>query len=95
MKVVYLAEAEQELIDALEYLTTTSSSREIGEAFLNDLDETEARVIEYPYAQPIAGKQTRRCIFKRFPYQLIYTIAADEIRILAVAHLKRRPGYWR
>jgi len=31
----------------------------------------------------------------RFPYSLIYTESGDEIRILAVAHHSRRPGYWR
>jgi hypothetical protein len=31
----------------------------------------------------------------KFPYQIVYRISADEIRILAFAHLKRRPGFWR
>jgi len=34
-------------------------------------------------------------MIKRFPYSLIHTIADDEIRVLAVAHQSRRPGYWR
>jgi hypothetical protein len=32
---------------------------------------------------------------RRFPYSLIYTVIGDEVRILAVAHHSRRPGYWR
>jgi hypothetical protein len=32
---------------------------------------------------------------RRFPYSLIYAALVDEIRILAVAHHSRRPGYWR
>ncbi|MBS1914061.1 MAG: hypothetical protein JST22_18890 [Bacteroidetes bacterium] len=31
----------------------------------------------------------------RFPYWLVYSIRANEIRILAVAHQKKRPNYWR
>ena len=31
---------------------------------------------------------------KHFPYSLVYTVSGDEIRILAVAHHSRRPGYW-
>ena len=37
----------------------------------------------------------RRYVMKLFPYSLIYTFSGDEIRILAVAHHSRRPGYWR
>ena len=37
----------------------------------------------------------RRLLVKRFPYQLIYRVEGDEIVIYAVAHQKRRPGYWR
>jgi len=40
------------------------------------------------------GKNTRRCRTKRFPYGLIYRCKGDEILIVAVAHLHRRPGYW-
>jgi toxin ParE1/3/4 len=34
-------------------------------------------------------------LIKRFPYQLIYRVEADTITVYAVAHLKRKPGYWR
>jgi len=30
----------------------------------------------------------------KFPYSIIYTIEPDHIRILAVAHSKRKPEYW-
>ncbi|MBI3775205.1 MAG: hypothetical protein HY273_06575 [Gammaproteobacteria bacterium] len=36
----------------------------------------------------------RRYVMQRFPYSLIYTVSSEEIRILAVAHHSRRPGYW-
>jgi plasmid stabilization system protein ParE len=38
---------------------------------------------------------TRRALIKRFPYQVVYRIRSSEIVIVAVAHLKRRPGYWK
>ena len=42
-----------------------------------------------------ADRQTRRVIVPRFPYQVIYCLRPSEIVIVAVAHLKRRPGYWK
>ncbi len=39
--------------------------------------------------------QTRRAVVVRFPYQVVYRLRPAEIVIVAVAHLKRRPGYWK
>jgi plasmid stabilization system protein ParE len=36
----------------------------------------------------------RRFLLARFPFAIGYTVKADEVIILAVAHLRRRPGYW-
>jgi len=30
-----------------------------------------------------------------FPYQVAYRLGSDDIRIIAFAHLRRRPGFWR
>ena len=42
-----------------------------------------------------ADGQTRRVLVARFPYQLVYRLRATEIVIVAIAHMKRRPGYWK
>jgi plasmid stabilization system protein ParE len=39
--------------------------------------------------------QTRRALVRRFPYQVVYRLTTTEIVIIAVAHTKRRPGYWK
>ena len=36
----------------------------------------------------------RRALLPRFPYAVVFIDLATEIRVLAVAHAKRRPGYW-
>ena len=38
---------------------------------------------------------TRRTLVARFPYQVVYRLRPTEIVIVAIAHLKRRPGYWK
>jgi len=38
--------------------------------------------------------EIRRALLPRFPYLVIFIELADELRVLAVAHGKRRPGYW-
>ncbi len=39
--------------------------------------------------------QTRRALVPRFPYQVVYRLRPTEMVIVAIAHLKRRPGYWK
>ena len=38
--------------------------------------------------------QTRRALVATFPYQIVYRRKPTETVIVAIAHLKRRPGYW-
>ena len=65
---------------------------EFFEAILEALD----RISEAPEAgSPFGGIDARRVLVLGFPYQVVYRVGADEIRILAFAHLKRRPGFWR
>ena len=35
------------------------------------------------------------CSVKKFPFQIVYRHDQDRIHVVAVAHAKRRPGYWR
>jgi plasmid stabilization system protein ParE len=44
--------------------------------------------------EPIAT-QYRRFPLQGFPFSLVYRIDGERLRIVAVAHKRRRPGYWR
>ncbi len=56
---------------------------------------TIARIVQYPDAGSALSENSRRCLVGRFPYGLIYQIKSHALRIIAVAHLHRRPGYWK
>ena len=52
-------------------------------------------ILETPVRWPRVGR-TRRALVGRFPYSIVYReLSHDEIEIVAVAHARRRPGYWR
>ena len=40
-------------------------------------------------------KIMRRCLLKRFPYGVIYHLDEQEILVIAIAHLHRKPEFWR
>jgi plasmid stabilization system protein ParE len=53
------------------------------------------RIAAEPERWPEHLAGTRRLILDRFPYLVIYQIRASSIRIIAIAHARRREGYWR
>jgi len=36
----------------------------------------------------------RRLVLHRFPYAVLYRLVGDEIQVVAIMHMRRRPGYW-
>ena len=64
-------------------------------AFLTELTHAVEQVAEVPERWPNYEHGTRRYVFPRFPFSLIYRVAGDKVQIIAVAHAKRKPGYWK
>ena len=67
----------------------------LGERFEQDLSDTVTFVIERPLAGKPLSKLVRKFRLHTFSYNVIHAIDANEIVIIAVAHHRRRPGYWR
>lgn len=44
---------------------------------------------------PLVVDECRRVVLPAFPYAIIYRIIGNEVLILAVAHAKKEPTYWR
>jgi toxin ParE1/3/4 len=59
-----------------------------------DLQETLDFVRKYPLSGKQIPKNLRRFRLRKFKYNVVYVFEADEILIVAVAHHRRRPGYW-
>jgi len=43
---------------------------------------------------PGLAERVRRLPIRRFPFVLFYTVGESALRVLAVAHTSREPGYW-
>ena len=69
----------------------------LGAEFYDEVIATTARLEALPESgSPISRDGlTRRLLLARFPYQVVYRLTPTEIVVLAVAHLKRRPNYWK
>jgi hypothetical protein len=63
--------------------------------FLLELGTAVAAVMEAPERWPRGLADTRRYPFLgRYPFTLVYILREEQLEIVAVAHHKRRPGFW-
>ena len=92
MKIRFLEIAQIELDEAIEYYNYESLG--LGDEFLTEVLIALDRISNYPEAWHPCSKWTRRCQTRRFPYGLIYQVRKEEILIIAVANLHRKPNYW-
>jgi plasmid stabilization system protein ParE len=70
-------------------------SLETSIRFLSAVYDGLESVAQQPQRWPKYFHGTQRFILYRFPFSIIYRDELFSISIIAVAHHKRRPGYWR
>jgi toxin ParE1/3/4 len=71
-------------------------SIEAAARFVDAVDAAVQRIVQAPDSLPIVSGKYRRVPLEKFPHSLIYYERTEsDIRIVAVAHPSRRPGYWR
>ena len=85
-------EAEAEFLEAL--ARYAAESEQLGRRYSEAIHGLIADVCRSPKVYPCLGKEVRRHFGKPFPYALIYAEEPQSVLVLAVAHFKRRPGYW-
>jgi plasmid stabilization system protein ParE len=62
--------------------------------FQRELDRAVDLISERPNtSSPYLGN-TRRVLLRRFPFFVVYRVRGNNVQIVAVAHARRRPGYW-
>jgi toxin ParE1/3/4 len=84
--------AERELVDAAAYYDNSRPG--LGRSFIDDVEHAIAQIEQYPESGYLLNRAVRRVLLRRFPYAVMYSASPDNLRILAIANLKRRPFYW-
>jgi len=87
------SQAQEEINEAFDWYFKRNP--EAAGAFLTEVGASLAQIASQPQLYPIYTKNTRRRVLAKFPYSVIFQEKDDVILIVAVAHAKRRPGYWR
>ncbi len=91
-------EAEDELAAALDWYDEQEPGLGAAllaetDAVLNGLRRGALRGTGVPSVR--AELSVRRVLLARFPYAVVFVDREDEVYVIAFAHQRRRPGYWR
>ncbi len=93
MNYFFHEDAENELNDAIQYYEECQAG--LGLRFSTEVFNTIKRICAFPKAWALIDTKTRRCLTNKFPFGVLYRIKNDDIHIMAIMHLHRKPGYWK
>ena len=87
-----LPEAEAEAREA--FLWYSKRSTIAAEAFRAELIKAIDGLSMHPMMWPADADGIRLQLLRHLPYTLHYEVRDQTVTVLAVAHQRRRPGYW-
>lgn len=89
-----LPEAEAELAAAAEWYEERRPG--LGAELIASIDSALEQIREAPHSYPVwhAGYPYRKLVVRRFPYVVFFDLSDADLVVVALAHAKRKPGYW-
>jgi toxin ParE1/3/4 len=86
--------AEAELLAAIDWYAARDT--DVATELASVVRDALVLIAQVPDAWPTwPGREDLRVrVLRRFPFSIIYALAAEAIVVVAVAHHRRRPGYW-
>jgi plasmid stabilization system protein ParE len=86
--------AADELVDGAVFYARQGTV-ELAEDFVAEFERSVGLLQSHPELGAVWRGKFRRLPLRRFPYSIVYFLSGDLLRIVALAHQRRRPGYWR
>jgi toxin ParE1/3/4 len=94
MRLEFHHEAAAELVAAAEYYDAAAPG--LGSRFVRAVRHATDFALTHPNGGAERGvAEARRVVVHGFPFEVVYRVRGELLEVLAVAHLRRRPGYWR
>ena len=86
-------EADAEFLEAIRHYAEIAPG--LGGRFYDEISGLMYDVCLHPGRHRTFDPPVRRILAYGFPYAVMYVAQSDRVWIIAVMHLKRRPGYWK
>lgn len=93
LRVSYLPGARCDFDESFDWYADQSTVA--AERFADAIDAALARITGDSNSLPHVDRIHQECSVKRFPFRVVFRRLDNEILIVAIAHAKRRPDYWR
>jgi len=87
------AAARAEFNEALDWYAARSPGAALG--FASAVDAAIEKIVSEPERFPRTYAGCQQCLLQRYPYSVVFNQMPGKIVVVAVAHAKRRPAYWR
>jgi len=88
----FSTDARAEYDEAFNWYAERSVGAALG--FATEIDVAIESIIAQPERFVRTYADCQLCRLKRYPYCVVYHCSGDLIRVVAIAHAKRRPDYW-
>lgn len=97
LPIEFSAEASAEFEDAAAWYESRRAG--YGQSFLAAVDDAIDQCSRWPGSGSLVEDLTtraevRRAPIARFPFHVAYLVGEEHVLVLAIAHDRRRPGYW-
>lgn len=93
LPVDYLPGARRDFDESFDWYAERSPRS--AERFTDAVDAALVRIAANPTQFASADGMHRECPVKKFPFRVVYRLVDNRVLVVAIAHAKRRPGYWR
>ena len=92
-KLEFHEEASEEYLAA--FLWYFDRSETVAKRFAQELSRAIELIADAPHRWPEYSPGLRKFVLRRFPFIVVYRESPSAIQVLAVAHSRKRPGYWK
>lgn len=93
MKIDILEIAGFELDEAITYYEAQQSK--LGKRFYEEFKSVLERMSRFPESCQQITFDIRQCLFKSFPYSVIYQIRSERLLVVSISHHHRKPYHWK
>ena len=93
LELEYHPAARDEVIRAFRWYDEIDG--QVGQKFKLELERAEQRVLSSPSSWGPYFHGTKGFRFRGFPFVLAYVFNDASVTVIAMAHTRRRPGYWK
>lgn len=94
MRIEIFPEAFEEMQASARYYEVRQTG--LGDRFIDDFENVCALILSFPeIGHPAGPPGVLQFSMSSFPHRVLYYVAGDALRLLAVSHHSRHPEHWK